>query len=314
MSGRMRSTPGRSSPAKATPRSTTSHLPAVLVAEAVEREIHADLADAAERREDQLVAWAAPSRAPITGPACGGGGNEHVAGGDGLRVVPSGGAARRPPAASSASKRPAILASARRTRIALAEAGGARRASRRASAAKPRRRPIAQAAPSIVARERGEQRFGRDLRAAGREIGRRIGRCRPDGCAQLTPMPTTAATPSPAPRLRAGCRRTSRRRRSRSFGHLSEQRPRAPAATSTTASWTASAATKDKLRRQCSGGAGIGQQQARVEIAGLARPRSGRAGRGPRSAGRAGSRAGRARRPRQRQRLGVGRVERLVAR
>ena len=48
--------PGRcSSEANDTPQSTIDPLPAALVAEAVDREIHPDLADAAERREDQFV-------------------------------------------------------------------------------------------------------------------------------------------------------------------------------------------------------------------------------------------------------------------
>ena len=54
MSGMIRSTPGRSSPANETPRSTTSQVRLPPVTEAVEREIHPDLADAAERREDQF--------------------------------------------------------------------------------------------------------------------------------------------------------------------------------------------------------------------------------------------------------------------
>ena len=55
MSGRMRSTPGKcSSAANDTPQSTISQVPPPPVADAVDREIHADLADAAERREQKL--------------------------------------------------------------------------------------------------------------------------------------------------------------------------------------------------------------------------------------------------------------------
>ena len=49
MSGMMRSMPGRSSPAKATPRSMASQ-DFLRRAETIERQIHADLADTAERR------------------------------------------------------------------------------------------------------------------------------------------------------------------------------------------------------------------------------------------------------------------------
>ena len=54
-SGMTRSTPGRSSPAKATPRSTISHLRAFAGAVAVERAIHADFAQAPEGREHELA-------------------------------------------------------------------------------------------------------------------------------------------------------------------------------------------------------------------------------------------------------------------
>ena len=66
MSGNTRSMPGRfSSCANDTPRSTISQVRRRCVAEAVDREIHADLADAAERREHQLAG--AAGHAPSTG-------------------------------------------------------------------------------------------------------------------------------------------------------------------------------------------------------------------------------------------------------
>ena len=56
MSGMMRSMPGRcSSSPKDTPRSTASHEPLMAVAEAIDRQVHADLADTAERRKGQFI-------------------------------------------------------------------------------------------------------------------------------------------------------------------------------------------------------------------------------------------------------------------
>ena len=56
MSGMIRSIPGRcSSSPKETPRSTASQDALMAIAEAVDRQVHADLADAAERRKGQFV-------------------------------------------------------------------------------------------------------------------------------------------------------------------------------------------------------------------------------------------------------------------
>ena len=55
MSGSTSSAPGRSGPGKVTPQSTTSHSRWSLGAVAVHGEVHADLAHAAQRQEDELV-------------------------------------------------------------------------------------------------------------------------------------------------------------------------------------------------------------------------------------------------------------------
>ena len=63
MSGMIRSMPGRcSSSPNETPRSTASQLRWLAVAEPVDRQVHADLADAAERRECQFVRTAPSGR------------------------------------------------------------------------------------------------------------------------------------------------------------------------------------------------------------------------------------------------------------
>ena len=103
--------PGSSSPAKATPRSTAIHSPAALGAEAVEREIHADLADAAERRKDELVAGVRHQRRSPR-PA-----RDDVAGGDRLAAAVRQ-RQHQPPGLVDVVEAPDQLAvSARRTRI-----------------------------------------------------------------------------------------------------------------------------------------------------------------------------------------------------
>ena len=57
MSGTMTSIPGSSGPAKATPQSTISHFMRPLRPEAVKGEVHADLAEASERHEDEFVTF-----------------------------------------------------------------------------------------------------------------------------------------------------------------------------------------------------------------------------------------------------------------
>ena len=126
MSGRMRSMPGRSSPANATPRSTAIHCRRALVAEAVDREIHADLADAAERREHELVGGAC-HRALRSDRASRGSRRARTRRRRrSSSRPPSGSAAPGGPLSSSASKRPGELAVGEAHAHRLAEAGGAR--------------------------------------------------------------------------------------------------------------------------------------------------------------------------------------------
>ena len=183
MSGMIRSMPGRSSPANDTPRSTTSHLRLRAVAEAVEREIHADLADAAERREDEFVggrpsgAHLACGRRESTSPAV-------IALDDCRRqraasAGPCRRASRSVPASSRSGSRTAIsppMPAARASqsaRIAAKPAPASHCASRAAIARDER----AQAARPASRRRRAPQDRSPDTA------------CRAGWCAQLTPMP-----------------------------------------------------------------------------------------------------------------------------
>ena len=197
----------------------------------------------------------------------------------------------------------------------LARALGARRASRRGWRQTLRRGPIAQAAPASSRRERrisASRRWHRPP-CAPQDRSREMP-CLGGWWRRLTPMPTDdASTARPAPRLRSGCRRPCRRPHSTSFGHLSDKpRCQTPAPPRR---WRRAPRGRRRSRalRRPLGGRRIGQQQARVEIAGLATPTSGRGGRGrrsgcaptiqsgPRSPARASA-----------QRFGVGRAERFV--
>ena len=165
MSGMMRSTPGRSSPAKATPRSTISHLRRFGRAVAVERAIHADLAETAERREHELAVVChlgsafprARSRRRIaTGEPSDGGNIQRSRGLDRFRpALPDATADGR--AGSSPSKIPSRRAAARsRSRIGSpSPAAGSSQCAR--IAAKPRPAPRARGSRRNADRETLEQ-------------------------------------------------------------------------------------------------------------------------------------------------------------
>ena len=180
MSGMIRSMPGRSSPANDTPRSTAIQVRLPPVAEAVEREIHADLADAAERREHEF-AWrpsgALPARERNTSPAviassCAVRQAQHQAARLVERLERAGELAIRRGAPRMSPPMPG------RTR----EPVGADR--RKARAAIPLREPRDHRAATA----RANSVSGVTATPCGRKIGRRIGV--PAGwCAQLTPMP-----------------------------------------------------------------------------------------------------------------------------
>ena len=129
-------------------------LPAALGAEAVEREIHPDLADAAERREDKFVAGLRHQRPSVavqlrqTSPAA---------------IVlrpPSGSDSTSRPASSMSSKRP-TSSDPRRGARGSARRGPAARASQSARMVEKCSPPFHCARrPSILARQRGEQRLG----------------------------------------------------------------------------------------------------------------------------------------------------------
>ena len=138
---------------------------------------------------------------------------KHFAGGDRLRRSPSGEVAA---AAGPASSRPRTRRSARAPAAARGSARRARpraRASRRGCAAKPCAAVPLREARAASRRDSAANSASRRHRDAGaRKIGRRIVGARPDGCAQLTPMPMTTATGWPRSRPRSGCRRACRRR------------------------------------------------------------------------------------------------------
>ena len=135
-----------------------------------------------------------------------------VAGRDQL-LAPSGQSSTRRPASSSAFEAAGELAIGEPHADDLAEAGRAREPVGADGREAARRRATAPAGPSILARERREQRLRRDDRAGRGEIGRRDSRSSAGWPVQLTPMPmATTLPPRPCPRLRSGCRRTSRRR------------------------------------------------------------------------------------------------------
>ena len=139
-----------------------------LVAKPVERQVHADLADAAERREHQLALRPAMTLRPHQR-------GQHVAGRDGFGRRRRRGAAAGVRRRRSPSKRPSTLALRQRDADGLAEAGGAREpvvADRgKACAAVPLRQPRRHRG-----RKRGEHALGRGAHARRREVGR--GKCR----------------------------------------------------------------------------------------------------------------------------------------
>ena len=260
-------------------RTTRRHRPRASAAraraEAVEREIHADLADAAERREHQF--------SPC-GPAIGG--STARALGERRRrprwpaLSPSGSAQHQAAGVVERLEPAGKLASADRTRIGLpspaARASQSARIGGKARAAVPLREPRR---PSR--RDSAANRLSGDGATPAAASRSRDSPCRPGWCAQLTPMPiaTTAvaalALDQDAGELVAGDQQIVR-------PFQGEPRRRGPGCAGDRVVH-ASAATNDssaqRVRRRR-----IGQQQARVEIAGLRHPGRGRAGRGPRSA------------------------------
>ena len=184
MSGMIRSMPGRSSPRER--HAEIDHQPVALaaVAEAVEREVHADLADAAERHEDEFAGRsaiiAATSRGGKHSPAV-------IASSCPSAAAASGGPSRRASRTCRRARGPA-------SRTTMSPPSPAARASQSARiAAKP--------APRSHCASRASHRAGQRARTARPASPRRRApqdRSPDSGvvagwCAQLTPMPTTVA-------------------------------------------------------------------------------------------------------------------------
>ena len=209
MSGSTASTPGSTSSwPKATPMSTASQRRLAPAPVAVEREVHADLADAAERHEDQFVRRRHQCRAVAAAPKCT---SPAVI----AREEPSPDRTISRPSSSIVSNVPRKTSSPILTAIG-APSPAARSSQRSRIAAKPR--PSFQSCLLLDPRlgKRREERLGADVRAAFDKRGRRIGhplRRMPDVDADAdhhAVLPLGAASPP-----RAGCRRPWRRRTAR---------------------------------------------------------------------------------------------------
>src|SRR5215471_7255044 len=224
-------------------------LPALLVAEAVDREIHANLAGPAERREYEFIGWAHGGE--VRQVAFSGAADVNTSPAAMVVALPSGKRSTTAPDSSSASKRPTSSRSARRTRTlsptpAARASQSARMVEKPAPAFHCARRPtiLTESAANSVAAETAAPAAARS--AAGNSVSA--------GCdAQFTPIPTaTALIPlSASIRMPPSFAPASRR----SFGHLMVRSGLSSAATSTTASCIASAATNDSCG-QCSAAAG----------------------------------------------------------
>ena len=137
----------------------SSQLRRALVAEPVERQVHADLADAAERREDEFVAAAIMPCLPAAA-------RNHVARGDRSALPPSAQPQHQAgPLSSRVSKLPAQLALGQCAPDRLAEARGAR---------EPVGADRGEARAAVPLRE--PRRPSRAVSAANRRLRRRRGR------------------------------------------------------------------------------------------------------------------------------------------
>src|SRR5215475_13846688 len=226
-------------------------LPALLVAEAINREIHADLAGAAQRREHEFIGGAHVASSSHVALTETDGGSRNTSPAAMVMVPPSGRPSTRPPDSSRASKRPASSRSARRTRTlsptpAARASQSARMVEKPAPAFHCARRPtiLTESAPNSAAAETAAPAAAR--LAAGNSVSA--------GCdAQLTPIPTTTALMPLSASIRMPPSFAPARRRA--FGHLMVRSGLSSAATSTTASCIASEATNDSCG-QCSAVAG----------------------------------------------------------
>ena len=268
MSGMIRSMPGSAPRRERDAEIDREPVARRCVAEAVDRQIHADLADAAERRENQFVA--APSAAAHsrsldhrelqtnTSPAVT------------IRLAAIGRAAPggRPRRALRSGRR--VRASASRTRMRspspAARASQSARIAAKPVAAIPLRQPRRHRADSAA-----NSAVRRDAAPAGREIGGRD-----SGAGRMVRAIDADAdghdhllSPSPSIRMPA----TWRRRAAGRSAISARASARSAARPSTTASCTASAATNDSCGA-ASGRRRIGQQQAGVQIAGHRDPRA----------------------------------------
>ena len=284
--------------------STASHAPIAAVTVAVEGEVHADLADAAERHEDEFVQVAASSRPAVAAaPKC-------TSPALIVRDVPS----------ATAHDQPAIVVdrlerAARRPRRRACTAIGAPRPAARSSQRTADRRKAAAAVPERLLldpglRQRQEQRLGgrrrrRRRRATSPDRARppahaaRSRRCRSRrwSClrARLTASSRMPATLAPSSRT--------------SFGHLSRSRAAAPGSAverhARARCWARSRGSPLSSARPAAKPSvaeprlrsGSDEEQARGEVAARRLPGAGRGGRGPRSAPARRPRAGRDRRP-----------------
>ena len=243
-----------------------------LVTEAVEREIHSDLADAAERRENEFAARPSvdpPRRRRLAGRLVAE--REYVAGGD--RSQAAVGQAKR--AAGRAHPVPRRARKIRRSGAAPA----ARRRSRsprssqsarievEAAAATPLREPL-----QHHAGQRREQAFGRDVGAGGGEIGGGIGSpAADDAGSSRRCRPQRPAFPRRSP-LRSGCRRAWRRRRGCRSAISAPVFRAAPERNRAIASYMRQRGDERQVAGAWSGGAGSVEQKRGVEIAGQRGP------------------------------------------
>src|SRR5262245_27535090 len=226
-------------------------LPALLVAEAINREIHANLAGAAKRREHEFIGGAHVASSGHGALVETDGGSRKTSPAAMVMVPPSGKPRTRPPDSSRASKRPATSCSARRNRT-LSPTPAARASQSARMVEKPSPAFHCASRPSILTDSAPNSMAGATVApAAARSVA---GKSVSAGwTAQLTPIPTaTALKPlSVSIRMPASFAPANKM----SFGHLIASSGLRSAATSTSASWIASAATKESWG-QCSAAVG----------------------------------------------------------
>src|SRR5262252_5485833 len=166
-------------------------LPALLVAEAINREIHADLAGAAERREHEFIGGAHVASSGHLALTETDGGSRNTSPAAMVMVPPSGKPSTRPPDSSRASKRPASSRSARRTRT-LSPTPAARASQSARMVEKPSPASHCANRPSILTDSAPNSTAGAIATpAAARSVA---GKSVSAGwTAQLTPIPTATA-------------------------------------------------------------------------------------------------------------------------